>query len=643
MKIFSEAEAEMEKVQVPKLNGSNYSSWKFSTELLLIREDLWKFVTKPRPEEVAATENAPGNAAAIDAWDSGDQRARATIGLLMDSNQHGLIKQTKTAREAWERLMDHFEKPTLTSKVSYLRNLIAKRYCEGDDMEKHVNEMEDIFDRLSVAGLALDGQLQVALVLSSLPKTFNTLTTALESRTDDELTLDVVKTKLIDEVTKQGSFGESVLKAGSGKKVIVCHYCKKPGHKQRECRKQASDQDSETKSEQKHRKNPTKAKVVRDTTNGSCAFTAKGTKRTGSWIVDSGATSHMCSERCSFLNLDEAIHEKVTLADGTMTAAKGKGTCEVDCCDLEGNKRSITLSDTLFVPGLESNLISVRKLVAKGGKVIFDTEDCRIMKGEQVAAVAVVSGGLYCIKNAHNAMKIDEKMHTRNCQHVWHRKLGHRDNDAIQELFRKKLATGGTLQDCGIRSICECCQEAKFPRLPFPQQSKNRSKQPLDLLHVDVCGPMKNVTPGGCRYYLTVTDDYSRYTTVFFLREKSDVEEKLKHFVMEVKTTFGRPPKVIRSDNGGEFKNKSLETFFKKEGIRQQFTTPHTPQQNGIAERKNRTLNEMARCMLLDAGLPTKYWAEAVNTASYLQNRLPTRSLEAVGECSRRSSTSPGM
>lgn len=220
----------------------------------------------------------------------------------------------------------------------------------------------------------------------------------MESRADDELTLDLVKTKLIDEVTKQGSFGESVLKAGSGKKVIVCHYCKKPGHKQRECRKQASDQESDTKGDQRNRKNPSKAKAVRET-NGSCAFTVKGTGKIGCWIVDSGATSHMCAERDSFLDLDETTHEKVTLADGTMTAANGKGTCELDCCDLQGNKRSITLSDTLFVPKLESNLISVRKLVAKGGKVIFDADDYHIMKGEHVAAVAVPTGGPYCIKN----------------------------------------------------------------------------------------------------------------------------------------------------------------------------------------------------------------------------------------------------
>lgn len=146
-------------------------------------------------------------------------------GLLMENSQYGLIKQTTTGREAWAKMKTHFEKPTLTSKVSYLRNLIAKRYSDGEDIEKHVVEMEEVFERLSLAGLKLDEKLQVALVLSSLLKSFNRLSTALESRANDELTLELVKPKLIDEVTKLGKYGnEAGLKAGSGKKQIICHY-----------------------------------------------------------------------------------------------------------------------------------------------------------------------------------------------------------------------------------------------------------------------------------------------------------------------------------------------------------------------------------------------------------------------------------
>ena len=196
------------------------------------------------------------------------------------------------------------------------------------------------------------------------------------------------------------------------------------------------------------------------------------------------------------------------------------------------------------------------------------------------------------------------------------------------DLVKKNLATGIDITDCDVRAVCECCVEQKFARIPFPKRSKKKSKQPLELVHVDLCGPMQESTPGRFRYYLVIIDDFSRYSTVFCLRNKSDAEECLKNFVREMKVIFGGPPKVIRSDNGGEFQNASLERFYKTEGIRQQFTTPYTPQQNGVAERKNRSLVEMAKCMMRDANLPLKFWSEAVKTACYLQNRLPTRSVE---------------
>lgn len=247
------------------------------------------------------------------------------------------------------------------------------------------------------------------------------------------------------------------------------------------------------------------------------------------------------------------------------------------CYDPDGNKNNITLSDTLYVPDLEANLISVRKLVARGANVSFDTAGCTIMREQRIAATAVLVRGLYELITVNEAMKTVEQGHREDCLHQWHRKLGHRDPDAVQDIIKKKLATGIQITDCGLRAVCECCLEAKATRVPFPKQSTTSCGQTLDLVHVDVCGPMNTATPGGCRYFLTVIDDCSRYCTVYFLREKSEAELRLKEFVSEMKTTFGRPPKIIRSDNGGEFKNKALDAFCKKEGIRQQFTTPHTP------------------------------------------------------------------
>lgn len=166
--------------------------------------------------------------------------------------------------------------------------------------------------------------------------------------------------------------------------------------------------------------------------------------------------------------------------------------------------------------------------------------------------------------------------------------------------------------------------------MPFPKQSSSKSKSVLDLIHSDVCGPMQTNSPSGKRYVLTLIDDFSRYTVIYLLREKSEVELKIKEYVEMVKNKFSKQPKVIRSDRGGEYINKNLVEYLAGQGIQIQYTTPYTPQQNDVAERKNRSLIEMARCMLLDADLSYIFWAEAANTANYLQNRLPTRAIDTT-------------
>lgn len=129
---------------------------------------------------------------------------------------------------------------------------------------------------------------------------------------------------------------------------------------------------------------------------------------------------------------------------------------------------------------------------------------------------------------------------------------------------------------------------------------------------------------------MTLIDDYSRYTVVCLLRKKSDAIGCIKRYVAYVKLKFGKAPSVIRSDGGGEYVNRELKDFYEHEGIEAQYTAAYSPQQNGVAERKNRTLQEMTTCMLLDAKLGKKYWGEAVMTATYLQNRLPSRSVDTT-------------
>ncbi|KXJ80258.1 hypothetical protein RP20_CCG025870 [Aedes albopictus] len=127
---------------------------------------------------------------------------------------------------------------------------------------------------------------------------------------------------------------------------------------------------------------------------------------------------------------------------------------------------------------------------------------------------------------------------------------------------------------------------------------------------------------------MTMIDDYSRFCVVFLLKSKSEAASKIEEYVRWTENIFGRKVRVVRSDGGGEYIAESLQDFYRAEGIRTQFSTPYSPQSNGIAERKNRTLQEMANCMLLDAGLPKRYWGEAIMTAAFIQNRLPSRATD---------------
>lgn len=608
------------KFSVEKLRSGGYETWRFKVEMLLVRENLWKYVSEAAPNPLT------------DAWKEGDAKARATIALLVDDCQHPLIRDSKTAQSTWDNIKNHHQKTTMTTKVSLLKKLCRAEYNENGDMEGHLFKMEELFSSLANAGQELDANLKVAMVLKSMPDSFDNLTTALETREDKDLTMDLVKGKLLDEAQKRMEKthpSESILRVGAEKKII-CHQCRKPGHMKRDCpmmkNEGSSTSGGRSGGQNGQPKHKPKGKAAKTT---PFAFTvSKNRKLMKTWIVDSGATAHMCCDRSFFQALKPSSGVTITLADGNETAVQGIGSGRLFCYDDSGNQQEVILSDVFYVPDLESNLVSVGCLVNKGAEVTFGkSRGCVIQCGGVVAAVAQKVGGLYQLNTgAERSMNVVH--HTKDCIHSWHRKLGHRDPEAIQRVVREGLAKGVSIKKCDIYQTCECCAEGKIARKPFPRKTERQSTKVLDLIHTDICGPMNTVTPGGSRYFLTMIDDHSRYTVVYFLKRKSDAADVIKEYVTMVRNRFGRNPVAVRSDQGGEYKAKRLGQFYRANGIVPQYTAGYSPQQNGVAERKNRTLVEMARCMLLDAKLGHRYWAEAINAAVYLQNILPSRSVE---------------
>ncbi|GBP06449.1 Retrovirus-related Pol polyprotein from transposon TNT 1-94 [Eumeta japonica] len=178
-----------------------------------------------------------------------------------------------------------------------------------------------------------------------------------------------------------------------------------------------------------------------------------------------------------------------------------------------------------------------------------------------------------------------------------------------------------------LLSVSRIIASGKQTRLPFPT-STSKSRNTLELVHTDLCGPMENVSLGKAKYYLLFVDDFSRMCTVYFLKCKSETFKYFKQYKELVENQQSKKIKILRSDNGGEFCSTEMTNFLKQSGIVHQKTNSFTPEQNGLSERYNRTIVEKARCLLYDAKFEKFLWAEAVNTAVYLKNRSPAAGLD---------------
>jgi hypothetical protein len=225
----------------------------------------------------------------------------------------------------------------------------------------------------------------------------------------------------------------------------------------------------------------------------------------------------------------------------------------------------------------------------------------------------------------------------------WHRHFGHLNFKDLEVMMKENLVTGAKLKDAvSTNNPCKICISGKFATAPFPRRP-NRSSNLLDIVHTDVCGPMRIESKGGARYFVTFTDDYSRWTQTYLIRKKSEVASKFREYKNFVETQLERKIKAVQSDNGKEYCNKEMGKFFRDSGIQRRLTTVYSPQQNGLAERKNRTLVEAARCMLLESGLPASFWGEAIMTANHVRNRCISKSIDGDIPYKRWTGKSPDV
>lgn len=267
---------------------------------------------------------------------------------------------------------------------------------------------------------------------------------------------------------------------------------------------------------------------------------------------------------------------------------------------------------------------AVAKLIQNGCTVSSIKNKAYIKENNEITMMAKKENGLYYVHcdnpSVTNTVSDNNMM-------LWHQKLGHLNEKDLKLIDRNELIRGVNLGKSGKMPTCETCIKGKMTQLPYTSIEGPQSSEPLEIIYSDVCGPMRTETIAGSKYFLTFIDDFSKYCCVYFLRHKSEVFEKFKEYKNKVENCFNKKIRAFQSDNGREYCNKDFDSYLKENGIQRRLTAPYTPQQNGQSERKNRTLMDKARCLMIEANIPEHLWAEAIGTANYLINRCPTRAL----------------
>jgi len=299
-----------------------------------------------------------------------------------------------------------------------------------------------------------------------------------------------------------------------------------------------------------------------------------------------------------------------------------KGTVKVETSHGKINQ----LDNVQFVPDLGYNLLSVGQLMTRGHSVLFDDNTCVITdkKSGHKVEIAMTSNKMFPL-DVSNMENFALTSSMKDDSTLWHLKYRHLHMNGLKILRDKGMVFG--LPRIDSTNLCEGCIYGKQTRKSFPVGKAKRASHYLELIHADLCGPMQTKSLGGSIYFLLFVDDYSRMSWVYFLQHKSETFQKFQIFKAMVENQSGCHIKVLRTDRGGEFISKDFNLFCEEEGIQRELTAPYTLEQNGIAERKNRTIVEMARSMLQARRLPNQFWAEAVATSVYLLNISPTKAV----------------
>jgi hypothetical protein len=343
------------------------------------------------------------------------------------------------------------------------------------------------------------------------------------------------------------------------------------------------------------------------------------------WYFDSACCNHMSPDSQLFSSVIPTTHAPlIQTANGSYISANHTGSVSTP---------TLSLSDTYLISNLTLNLISVGQLCELGYDLWFDSSGCRVQdpRTNQVLGTGRRVGRMFELTSLHlpstPTPPPSQVAHTASVfpLSLWHLRLGH---VSVQKL--RSLVSSGFLGQVKHDSVdCVSCQLAKQPALSFTN-SDSSSHASFDLIHSDIWGPSPTATVGGSKYFVIFVDDFSRYTWIYLMHNRSELAQIYRTFAQMISTQFSKTIKIFRTDNAMEYRDSQFLDFIHTQGTIIQRSCAGTSQQNGRAERKHRHILDSVRAFLISASCPERFWGEAALTAVYTINRLPSSALQNV-------------
>ncbi|WVZ58647.1 LOW QUALITY PROTEIN: hypothetical protein U9M48_008892 [Paspalum notatum var. saurae] len=331
------------------------------------------------------------------------------------------------------------------------------------------------------------------------------------------------------------------------------------------------------------------------------------------WIMDSGFSRHMTGHRKWFSSLNPvSTKEYITFRDNGQGKVLGVGSVSLSA--------KLFLREVAFVRNLGFYLVSVSQLLDEGFEVRFKKGACCVLDAKETLVCSLLPFG----STSHPFFGPARRLVASPSADIWkwHRRLGHLSFYLLVRLSSMGLIRGLPKLRAENDLVCHPCRHGKMVATSHIPVSQVMTSYPGELLHMYTVGPARVASVSGKWYVLDIVDDFLRFSWVFFMEFKDEAFGFIRDLVLRLRNESHKAMRAIRSDNGGEFRNSRFENFCHDLGLEHQFSSPYTPPQNGVVERKNRTLVEMARTMLDEHRTPRRFWVEAVNTACYIANRI---------------------